>query len=308
MLVPKSLMFNPTFVNGRYVSKTRRVNRTFSPNIFFMSEEYVKKYYSEMGVREWRRLVKDPYHRLEFDTTLFYIRKHLTKKGGLILDAGGGPGRYSIELGSLGYDVVLFDLSPEMLRIAENQVRKSDVRHRIKQIIQGSIDDLSVFKKETFDAVICLGGALCHIVDETRREKAIDELVRVAKKGSPIFVSAIGRLAVLVNQLVLFPEQVGIKKVFERVRDEGDYYGGYGFAPCHFYLPEELKGSFEKRGIEVLEMVGLEGLASGHQKETNRLARKYAEAWKVWWKTHLRTCAHPTSVGISEHFMIVCRK
>jgi SAM-dependent methyltransferase len=273
-----------------------------------MIEELVKKYYSEMGVREWRRLVKDPYHRLEFDTTMYYIKKHLTTKKGLILDAGGGPGRYSIELGMLGYDVILLDLSPEMLKIANNQVRKSGVQHKAKQIIQGSIDDLSRFKEETFDAVICLGGALCHIVDETQREKAIDELVRVAKKDSPIFVSAIGRLAVLVNQLVLFPEQIEIRSVFRRVRDTGDYYGGYGFAPCHFYVPEELKESFEKRRIEVLEMVGLEGLASGHQKETNRLARKYPEAWKVWWETHLRTCAHPTSVGISEHFMIMGRK
>ncbi len=273
-----------------------------------MTEKLVKEYYSEMGTREWRRLARDSYHRLEFDTTMHYIRKYVHRKNGLILDAGGGPGRYSIELGKSGYDVVLLDLSPEMLEIAGKQVRRSRVRHKVKQMIEGSVDDLSGFKDETFDAVICLGGALCHIVDETRREKAIDELIRVVKKGSPIFVSAIGRLAVLVNQLVLFPEQIEIKEVFQKVRDTGDYYGGYGFAPCHFYLPEELKECFAKRGVEVLELVGLEGLASGHQKETNRLAGKFPEAWKVWWNTHLTTCTHPTSVGISEHFMIIGRK
>jgi SAM-dependent methyltransferase len=239
---------------------------------------------------------------------MHYIRKYVHRKNGLILDAGGGPGRYSIELGKSGYDVVLLDLSPEMLEIARKQVRKSRIQDKVKQIIEGSVDDLSGFKDETFDAVICLGGALCHIVDETRREGAIDELVRVLKKGSPIFVSVIGRLAVLVNQLVLFPEQIEIREVFQRVRDIGDYYGGYGFAPCHFYLPEEMKESFEERRVEVLELVGLEGLASEHQKETNRLAREYPEAWKVRWNTHLGTCTHPASVGISEHFMIIGRK
>lgn len=273
-----------------------------------MSRDLVREYYSKQGMREWRRLVRDPYHRLEFDTTMHFIKKYLPRKHGLILDAGGGPGRYSVELGKLGYAVVLFDLSPEMLKIAEGQIRRLRVQDKVKQVLHGSIQNLSMFKDDTFDAVICLGGALCHVVDEACREKAIDELIRVAKKDCSIFVSVIGRLAVLVNQLVRLPEQIEIEDVFRRVRDTGDYFGGYGFAPSHFYLPEELREAFERRGIKVLEMVGLEGLAAGHQTETNRLARKHPEAWRIWWNTHLKTCKHLASVGISEHFMIVCHK
>jgi len=52
-------------------------------------KELVKKYYSELGVKEWKRLVRDPYHRLEFDTTMYFLRKYLPRKG-LVLDAGGG--------------------------------------------------------------------------------------------------------------------------------------------------------------------------------------------------------------------------
>jgi hypothetical protein len=95
---------------------------------------------------------------------------------------------------------------------------------------------------------------------------------------------------------------------FPKMRDTGNYYGGLGFASCHFFLPEELERSFEKRGIQVLEMVGLEGLASGHRTKLNRLARKQPMAWKIWWETHLKTCTHPASVGISEHFMAICKK
>jgi hypothetical protein len=60
--------------------------------------------------------------------------------------------------------------------------------------------------------------------------------------------------------------------------------------------------------MAVLESVGLEGLASGHIKETNKLFKKHPNAWKIWWETHLKTCTHPTAVGISEHFLIVCKK
>ena len=276
-------------------------------NPILMTERLVKKYYSEQGEKEWKRLAGDSYRRLEFDTTMHFIRKYLPKKGGLVLDAGGGPGRYTIELAKLGYDVILFDLSSEMLEVARRHLRRSGVQKRVKQIIQGSIDNLSMFQSEVFDGVVCLGGPLSHVVDGTRRGKAIHELARVSKKGAPIFVSVIGRLGVLVNELIRMPKEIELD-IFPRVRDTGDYYGGYGFAPCHFYLPEELKESFEKQGIQVLQMVGLEGLASGHQKETNRLARKLPKAWKTWWETHLATCTNTTSVGISEHFMVICRK
>lgn len=272
-----------------------------------MAENLVKKYYSQLGKKEWKRLAQDSYHRLEFDTTLHFLKKYLPKKG-LILDAGGGPGRYTIELAKLGYDVVLLDLTPRLLKIAKRQIKKTRVQNKVKQVIEGSIDDLSIFKNNTFDAVICSGGALSHIVKYKQREKAIDELIRVAKRNAPIFISLIGRLAVLIGELVRFPGEIEIKKVFQSVRDRGDYFGGYGFTACHFYLPEELKESLRKRKAKILEMVGLEGLATYHQKETNKLFRKYPKSWKVWWKTHLKTCTHPSVVGISEHILIICKK
>lgn len=260
-----------------------------------------------MGMKEWRRLVRDAYQRLEFNTTMHFLNKHLPKRG-LILDAGGGPGRYTIELGKLGYNIILFDLSSEMLKIAERQIKRAKIQQQVKQIIQGSIDDLSIFSDNSFDGVICFGGALSHIIDKTRREKAIDELIRVAKKRSPIFVSVIGKLAVLVAELISFPQEIEIEEVFQSIRDTGDYHGGYGFAPCHFYLPEEIRESLQKRKVTILEMVGLEGLSSGHRKETNRLFKKYPKASKIWWKTHLKTCTHPCSVAISAHFLIICKK
>ena len=265
----------------------------------------VKKYYSEQSAKEWRRVVRDAYHRLEFDTTVYFMRKYLPKEG-IVLDAGCGPGRYAIEFGKMGYDVVLFDLSQEMLEIAKKQVKRSGVQ-KANKILQGSIDDLSMFGDETFDAAACLGGSLSHLLDEAKRGKAVDELIRVTKKGSPIFVSVIGRTAVLVSELIRSPQEIELE-FFKAIRDTGDYSGGYGFAPCHFYLPEELRFFLGNHGLEVLEMVGLEGLASGHLRETNRLAKKYPVAWKTWWETHLKTCFLPTAIGISEHFLAICRK
>ena len=271
-----------------------------------MTKKLVKKFYTEYGIKEWRRLAKDPYHRLEFDTTMYFLKKYLPKKG-LILDAGGGPGRYTVELAKLGYDVVLLDLTPKLLEIAKRKIKKEKVQNKVKQILQGSIDDLSMFENNTFDAVICLGGVLSHIVNRKQRIKAIDELIRVAKKNAPIFVSVIGRLAVCMNSInYLWPEMLEAPDVYRKFTIKGDYLGECGFAPTHFYSPEELKKEFENK-TKVLEMVGLEGIFSTHQRRYNRVykLKKYN---KILWETHLKTCTEPSIVGISEHFMIICKK
>lgn len=273
-----------------------------------MFRDTVRSFYSGFAQGEWRRLVKDPYHQLELNTTLHFLEKYLPSHG-LVLDAGGGPGRYTIELAKRGYDVVLLDLTPELLAKAKRQISRAKIRDRVKQVVEGSIDNLSMFQDGSFDGVLCLGGPLGHLVDQSQIDAAFDELVRVAKPRAPIFVSVISRLALFRTALVVFPEELGdIPDVYTRVLETGRYEGGHGFTAAHFFLPEELTTLFERKQVEVLEMVGLEGLASGHRRKLNHTARHLPEPWKLWQKIHMATCTHPSVVATSEHFMIIGRK
>jgi len=122
-------------------------------------KKQVKEYYSKRCLVELKRLTSDPYHRLEYDTTLHFLKKYLPKRGS-VLDAGGGPGSYTIKLARMGYEVTLLDLTPKLLEIAERQVRGVKVDRNVKNMIEGSIDDLSMYEGDSFDAVISLGGAL----------------------------------------------------------------------------------------------------------------------------------------------------
>lgn len=275
-----------------------------------MTKKLVKKFYAKCGMYEWRRLVQDPYHRLEFDTTMHFLKKHLPKKG-LILDAGGGPGRYAIELAKLGYDVILLDLTPELLETAKRRVKREKVQNRVKQITEGSIDNLSMFDNNAFDSVICLGGALSHILNKRQRKEAIGELKRVAKKQAPIFISVIGRLPLPVGWLFLWGKEGHyefLRGDAEKIMSTGDYSGKREFTAAHFYLPEELKEDCEEHRLKILETAALEGLVTGHIKSTNKLARENPKLWNKWKKMHLKLCTHPTSIGISEHFMVICKK
>ncbi len=269
-------------------------------------KEMVKKHYTEYGMGEWERLFGHPYRQLEFDTTMHFLKKYLPEKG-LVLDAGGGPGRYTIELAKMGWNVILLDLTPKLLEIARGKIKEAEVEKQVKQVVEGSVDNLSMFEDETFDAVLCLGGPLNHLVYKKDRDTAAKELVRVAKRGSPIFVSVIGRLAVLMNTIVfIWPELEADPDVWRRYVLTGDYLGGYEFTASHFYLPEELKAEFRNRS-QILEMIGLEGMFSTHAKEYDEV-HKIGKYNKILWETHLKTCTHPTIVGISEHFMLICTK
>jgi ubiquinone/menaquinone biosynthesis C-methylase UbiE len=269
-------------------------------------EDIVKGWFDEKTGEEWRRLQKNPYHRIEFIVTMYFLQKHLPKHG-LVLDAGAGPGRYTIELAERGYDVVLLDLAPEMLKLARRKIKAARVTGKVKQFVQSSIKDLSMFENETFDAMLCLGAPLCHLLNVKQREKAAAELVRVAKRDAPIFVSVISRIGLLRTMLIEFQHEMQHAKHHWEVGDYIPGLQGQGFTAAHWFLPEELRELFEKQDVEILEMAGLEGLSSHHQRETNKLY-KDQEKWKMWVDILLKTCMHPSVVGNCEHFLLVCRK
>jgi len=265
----------------------------------------VKNYYTATVRKEWNRLVRSPYFKLEFDTTLHFLEKYLPQKG-RILDAGGGPGRYTVELAKRGYRMTLLDFTPANLEFARRRIRSSGLQDRVEAVIEGSITDLSRFENNSFDAVICTGGPLSHVLDSRQRNRAVGELIRVAKRRAPVFVSVMSRLSVQVIELILFPHEIE-EPFFTTARDSGDYPGMSGFTACHFFLPEELERAFSGKGVRILEMAGLEGISSRQYRAVNALARN-KKRWRVWLQTHYQTCTHPAVVGMSEHMLIVCKK
>lgn len=267
--------------------------------------ELTKINYSRNSEEEWNRLYKNPFHRLEFDTTMKFLEKHLPKEG-LILDAGGGPGRYSIELAKQGYDVTLLDLVLENLELAREKIKEAGVEENIKEVTEGSITDLSGFAENSFDAVLCLGAPLSHVHPEKERRKAIAELVRVAKKDAPIFISVIGKLGVL-SICLNWPDEIKETDHFKRFCLTGDDYKWRGDGYAHFFEVKELVGLFEDT-VEFIENVGLEGLSSPSEEKVNEIAEKEPEVWKNWLEMHYELCTHPTVVDSSMHFMVIARK
>jgi SAM-dependent methyltransferase len=286
--------------SGLFVCNRRRV-------IVNRETALVKGLYSRMVDHEWNRLFQDDFHRLEWNTTWRFLGQYLPKAG-LVLDAGGGPGRYTIELASRGYDAILLDLVGENLRRAGEEIQKAGVGKRVMKVVDGTITDLSRFDDNTFDAVLCLGGPLSHICPESQRLTAVAELVRVARPGAPVFASVISKYGVLLATPEGWPQAVTDKQEdFPRLVETGDSYRFAKDGYCHFFTSSELERLFMGQKVEVIQKVGLEGFNTD-EKTTNDFAANLPDAWKEWLRLHEALCTLPFAVDASGHMMIIVRK
>jgi ubiquinone/menaquinone biosynthesis C-methylase UbiE len=280
----------------------------YLPRINMANKEIklTKKNYGRNALSEWERLLNDPFHKLEFNTTLKFLKKYLPKRA-FILDAGGGPGRYSIELAKMGHEIVLLDLVPEHLELAKKKIKKEKVQTKIKDIVEGSITDLSEFEDNSFDAVLCLGGPLSHVSPNAERQKAISELIRVAKKGALIFVSVMSKYGILLAIPKVCPQEMKYKKNSENVVFNGEDYMWRGKGYCHYFTSFELESLFSKNNVKIIEKVGLEGV-NNDPEATNNFAKNYPQAWKNWLEFHDKICTDPMIVDLSGHMMIIVKK
>jgi len=262
--------------------------------------------YAQDPEREWQRLVKDPYHNLEFLVTWHYLQKHLQPKG-QVLDAGGGPGRYALELCRAGYEVTLLDISSSLISLAQEKFKSQPdaVQKQLSEFVLGDISDLSRFETGRFDAVLCLGGPLTHISNDTERHKAISELVRVARPGAIVCLSVMGYFAVIRTILAGFSSEL-VAPSFQTLLEQGSTTGTTGTI-WHFFRAEELRRDAEACGLETLEMAGCEGLSTGLADATNALSQDAAK-WQQWTRVILKSSAEPAIVDLAEHILYLGKK
>ncbi len=263
----------------------------------------VAEEYDQDPEREWRRLTSDPYHSLEFLVNMHHIRKHLPQNGN-VLDAGGGPGRYSIEMCKAGYSVVLLDLSPGCITTAKDKFKSEpeSVQTRMLEFVVGDVRDLSRFETDSFDAVLCLD-PLSYLSDKNHRIKAVSELVRVAKAGAAVVISVRGYLATLRTILVQASDELNTPSFSNLIRQGDISVRGH---LCHFFRADELKHLAESCGLTTLEMAGCEGLSTGLSEATNLLAQD-DDKWRHWVDLVLETSTEPAVVDMSEHMLYIGR-
>ena len=238
------------------------------------------------------------YGRVEFETTMRYIRRYLPQDA-RILEIGAGTGRYSHALARAGYPVDAVELVQHNIdRFIANTAEGEDVTIR-----QSSACDLSAFPDDTYDVTLLLG-PMYHLFTETEKEQALSEAVRVTKRGGVVCVAYC-----MMDASVL---QFGFMKGNVHALLEKDLLDPVTFrassTPAELFelhRVEDIASLRSRFDVEPLHLVAADGYAN-HMRET--LANMDDATFDVYLRYHFATCERPDMIGLSHHTLDVFRK
>ncbi len=257
--------------------------------------DIVKAYYDNNSQKEWERL--DGFS-FEFEITRAMFSKYLMP--GSVLDIGGGPGRYSLYLASLGYEVTMVELSEANINLAKKKAQEQGLDIRF---IQGDARDLSLIKDETFDNVLVMG-PLYHLFELSDRELVVNEAKKHLKKDGRLFASFIVLSGGINYYLSECPEEI-INETeldyFDRI-EEQKTWSGKAFTMATIVDADEIVPFFDGLELKKVSMFGQEGITGPRQKD---LEASSEEVRDYYLKLSLRFCEIPKYFAYTNHVMYI---
>lgn len=111
-----------------------------------------------------------------------FLRAVLPEKGPRrVLDAACGSGGHALALARWGYETVGADISAAMVQVARGKAVASG--QDVPFFVAGLADLPRQFPGETFDAVLCLGNTLPHLLTQDALVAALAGMARVLRPG-----------------------------------------------------------------------------------------------------------------------------
>lgn len=269
---------------------------------------HIAGYYDSYGEREWVRFETDPAGIVNLHLHQLYLRRYI-RAGDHVLEAGAGPGRFTIELGRLGARVTVGDISPVQLELNRKYVGEAGLEECVVARHALDITDLSSFPSAAFDAVVCIGGVLSYALD--RGDRALGELLRVTRPGGYLLLSVmslIGSTRAFLPGILEVAAKYGLDAV-QAVQSTGDLYGevtprGHH---CHMYRWAELQALFSKHPCTLVAASASNFLSLGNE-EVLREVMSNAETWEAFLGWEEEYCREPGALDGGTHIIAVVRR
>ena len=175
---------------------------------------------------------------------------------------------------------------------------EKQVKNQHIDIIQGDGRNLSLFKDNSFDVILCLG-PLYHLPSDSDKRQCIEECVRVIKPNGVIAFSYINNFAALVEKMRNHPSILTKENVFNAL----DNFTLDG--PFCFLNPEKIEQLLTDYPLNIKHHIATDGLSYSLKDKINTLSD---DAFNVWFYYHLKTCEEKSLLGYSMHGLVITQK
>ena len=257
--------------------------------------ENVKAYFDKLAASYDRSPPWDELTERIYDELTWHCIEPYLPQEGLVLDAGGGTGKWAILIAERGLDVVLCDLSERMLDVAHRKVKERGLKDKVR-LMQGDIHNLP-FPADSFDFILA-EGVLEYCAD---LERAFRELVRVLKPGCPLAanVDSLFYVAwVMANSGEL--DEIPLLLREGKYLDEDEVY-------CNALTPEDFRALAEGSGLEVIKIIGKPVLCQylgGEHKKALEAGERLGKLLEL----ELSLCERSSLIGAGSHLQLMARK
>jgi 2-polyprenyl-3-methyl-5-hydroxy-6-metoxy-1,4-benzoquinol methylase len=210
--------------------------------------EAAAAFFDAYGEREWLRFEDGRTPSTSAATHTHYLHRFV-HAGDRVLDAGCGPGRFTIELARIGARVTAADVSSGQLELHRRYVSEAGLEEAVEGRTVADVLDLSTFVDDEFDVTVCYGGALSYVLDEAPR--AVAELARVTRPNGHVLVSVMALVGSTLHALdgVLDVARTYGPEAVQGVTSTGflpEQYGGH--LPMKLYRWRELAALLASAG------------------------------------------------------------
>lgn len=258
--------------------------------------EHIARFFDEYGVREWERFDASPMDRVNLEVHLRFLREHV-RPGDRVLDAGAGPGRFTLELARLGASVVAGDISSRQLELHAERTATVEGSIEARELLD--VRDLGRFDDESFDAVVCYGGPLSYVVEEA--DTAFAELLRVTRRQGRVLVSVMSLLGAARAFFEHFPsliEEWGWERAVAEVFETGDLAADVNRGHVlRMYRWRDLEGLLTRHGCRVVAASASNFLSVGNEVWDDRFLEYEIEA-----------CREPGALDGGTHIVVVVER
>lgn len=268
-----------------------------------------RQYYDQLADDEWTRLTRSRHGELNYLVHMDVLNQHV-HKGMDVLEIGAGAGIYTKELVYMADRFVVADLSKIQLELNQEHMRELGVFDLVNEFRVLDLVDLREINDASFDAVVCVGGPLSYLLDQSK--VGIQEILRVVKLGGIAIIgvmSLINTLIRFMGTLVPHRDEIGIDNlrwVLETgIQDEE--HNPVSAHYCHMMTSSDLDALLIGESIEIIEKRAT-GLLSLAAEEALAEVREDKELWELIVERELAWSKLPGALDLGSNIVYVLRK